>query len=113
MAAELDFWPSIRGNREIDGGVVYFLIPLCLVAINSLGIGASTSKCSSGSCITPVSLLTRAKKYGPTEVVFGILKITMYLVIVVSLIAILILNRSELRSTVPYAPLASNHLSIH
>ncbi|KAK1752730.1 amino acid transporter [Echria macrotheca] len=65
-AALFDFWPSIRGNANIDGAIVYFLIPAFLIATNAFGI----------------------QIYGWFEVVTGTLKIAMLLTIVVTLIAI-------------------------
>jgi len=37
-AALFDFWPGVKNNREIDGGIVYFLLPLVLVGVNTFGI---------------------------------------------------------------------------
>ncbi|KAK0631514.1 amino acid permease-domain-containing protein [Immersiella caudata] len=65
-AALLDFWPGIKDNRAIDGGITYFLIPLVLVGTNAFGI----------------------QTYGWIEVFFGSLKITMLIIIMITLIVI-------------------------
>ena len=38
-AAEIHYW--INGNKAFDGGVVYFLIPLILICVNSLRVDVS------------------------------------------------------------------------
>ncbi|KND92785.1 Arginine permease [Tolypocladium ophioglossoides CBS 100239] len=63
-AAEIHFW--INGNKAFDGGVVYFLIPLVLIYLNSF----------------------RVDIYGWFEVVSGSIKILCLLVVVCAMVAI-------------------------
>ncbi|KAK4444116.1 amino acid permease-domain-containing protein [Podospora aff. communis PSN243] len=65
-AALLDFFPGIKDNKVIDGTVTYSLIPLVLVGINMFGI----------------------QTYGWIEVFFGSVKITMLIIIMITLIVI-------------------------
>ncbi|KAL2812739.1 amino acid permease-domain-containing protein [Aspergillus granulosus] len=66
LAAEFDFWTGTGGDEGIDGGIVYLLIPLILIAINALDI----------------------EIYGLLEVISGTLKIACLFVIAGVLIAI-------------------------
>ncbi|KAL4951066.1 amino acid permease-domain-containing protein [Aspergillus filifer] len=66
LAAEVQFWTGSQGNKIIDGTVIYTLIPLTLVLINSAAV----------------------EIYGPLEVIFGTTKILCMAVIIVILIAI-------------------------
>ncbi|KAL3456861.1 amino acid permease-domain-containing protein [Aspergillus heterothallicus] len=66
LAAEFDFWTGTSGDKGIDGGIIYLLIPLILIAINALDI----------------------EIYGFLEVVTGCLKIACLLAIVGVLIAV-------------------------
>ncbi|KAJ6105480.1 proline-specific permease [Penicillium capsulatum] len=65
-AAEFNFWSGIADKPGIQGGIIYFLIPLGLVLLNALSI----------------------RIYGPLEVVSGTIKILFLIVIIVFLIAI-------------------------
>ncbi|KAL2869111.1 uncharacterized protein BJX67DRAFT_371069 [Aspergillus lucknowensis] len=38
LAAEADFWTGAAGNKAIDGGIIYLLIPAILIAINALRV---------------------------------------------------------------------------
>ncbi|KAL4945256.1 hypothetical protein BDV06DRAFT_45157 [Aspergillus oleicola] len=66
LAAEVQFWTGADGNKLIDGPVIYTLIPLTLVLINSAAV----------------------EVYGPLEVIFGTTKILFLFVIIVTLITI-------------------------
>ncbi|KAL4959993.1 amino acid permease/ SLC12A domain-containing protein [Aspergillus stella-maris] len=66
LAAEVQFWTGPQGNTIIDGTVIYTLIPLTLVLINSAAV----------------------EIYGPLEVIFGTIKILCMVVIIVIPIAI-------------------------
>ncbi|GJN70984.1 amino acid transporter [Purpureocillium lilacinum] len=63
-AAEIHYW--INGNKAFDGGVVYFLIPLILICVNSL----------------------RVDIYGWFEVVSSSIKLFFLLVIICTMVAI-------------------------
>ncbi|KAK0735208.1 putative amino acid transporter [Lasiosphaeria miniovina] len=65
-AALFDYWPALRDNKRVDGGVIYFAIPLVLTMVNGLGI----------------------EIYGVIEVITGTIKILFLAVIMVFMIAI-------------------------
>ncbi|KAL2841863.1 amino acid permease-domain-containing protein [Aspergillus pseudoustus] len=66
LAAEFDFWTGTSGDKGIDGGIVYLLIPVILIAVNALDI----------------------EIYGLLEVVTGCLKVACLLAIGGVLIAV-------------------------
>jgi hypothetical protein len=44
-AAEFVYWPAIYNNKSFQGLVIYFAIPLCVILINSFGIGVCSVLC--------------------------------------------------------------------
>lgn len=44
-AAEFSFWGSIADKPGIQGGIIYFLIPLGLVVLNALSIRVCRIPC--------------------------------------------------------------------